>query len=232
MSPSSLPCLLLLTCTNNLTLTRHNAALGCIPYTYTYLTVPVNPLLYLPALFYYIIINTTRHYLPCTNSKPHSLPLSHHHSGPSSRATLCCFPLSFHHENEDQKEEEEEIKRSSPILFFFTSNDTAKHTIASKLHLLKKSPSRHSCLCVVCLCRKDTVREEEEKEGKRDSYDSDKGFLFPKLSLFLSLSLYSHIYTHTPGRTFPDSKGQREHCIALHYKIKTIDPPASFPLCA
>lgn len=31
----TLPCLFL-TCTNNLTLTRHNAALGCIPYTYTY----------------------------------------------------------------------------------------------------------------------------------------------------------------------------------------------------
>lgn len=124
--PSSLPCLLLLTCTNNLTLTRHNAALGCIPYTYTYSTSPV----YLPALFFYIIIvNTTRlgtthcNYLPCTNNKHnpptyrHSLPVSHHHSGPSSRAAaLCCFP-SFHHENETQKEEE--IKRSSPILFFF-----------------------------------------------------------------------------------------------------------------
>lgn len=31
----TLPCLLLLACTNNLTLTRHNAALGSIPYTYT-----------------------------------------------------------------------------------------------------------------------------------------------------------------------------------------------------
>lgn len=48
----TVPCLafLLLACTNNLTLTRHNAALGCIPYTYTYLPSPV----YLPALFFYI----------------------------------------------------------------------------------------------------------------------------------------------------------------------------------
>lgn len=77
----------------------------------------------------------------------------------------------------------------------------------------------------VCLCRKDTVREEEE-EGKRDSYDSDKDFFFPKLSLFLSLSFYRLIYTH-PGRNFPDSKGQREHCIALQNQD---DRPASFIL--
>lgn len=70
----------------------------------------------------------------------------------------------------------------------------------------------------VCLCRKDTVREEEEEEGKRDSYDSDKDFLFPKLSLFLSLSLYSHIYTRTQDEFFPTPKGRESialHCIAL-----------------
>lgn len=79
----------------------------------------------------------------------------------------------------------------------------------------------------VCLCRKDTVREEEEEEGKRDSYDSDKDFLFPKLSLFLSLSLYSHIIHTHPGRIFPDSKGQREQSIALQNQD---DRPARFIL--
>lgn len=128
MSPSSLPCLLLLACTNNLTLTRHNAALGCIPFTYTYLTVPVNPLLYLPALFYYIIINTTRHYLPCTNNKPHSLPLSHHHSGPSSRAAaLCCFPPFITKTNPKKKKKR---KSKGAVQNFFPSRPmTLRNTL-------------------------------------------------------------------------------------------------------
>lgn len=68
----------------------------------------------------------------------------------------------------------------------------------------------------VCLCRKDTVREEEGK--KRDSYDSDKDISLKvlKLALFLSLSLYSHIIHTLQDEFFPDSKGRRENCIALH----------------
>lgn len=84
----------------------------------------------------------------------------------------------------------------------------------------------------MCGCVSAEKTQYGKKKEKRDSYDLDKDFLFPKLSLFLSLSLYSHIYTRTQDETFPDSKGQREHCIALHYKIKKINPPGLFPLCA
>lgn len=83
----------------------------------------------------------------------------------------------------------------------------------------------------MCGCVSAEKTQYGKKKEKRDSYDLDKDFLFPKLSLFLSLSLYSHIYTRTQDEFFPTPKG-REHCIALHYKIKTIDPPASFSLCA
>lgn len=64
----------------------------------------------------------------------------------------------------------------------------------------------------MCGCVSAEKTQYGKKKEKRDWYDSDKDVFFLKPSL----SLCSHIYTHSPGRTFPDSKGQRAlHCIAL-----------------
>lgn len=76
----TLPCLLLLACTNNLTLTRHNAALGCIPYTYTYLTSPVSACtFFILSILQDLELPTATTYLSCSNNKhnlTHLPPLS------------------------------------------------------------------------------------------------------------------------------------------------------------
>lgn len=88
-------------------------------------------------------------------------------------------------------------------------------------------------MCVCVSAEKTQHGKKKRKRKKRDPYDSDKDILQSSETLSFSLSLsYSHIIHTLQDEIFPDPKRQREHCIALHYKVKKIDPLGLFPLCA
>lgn len=192
--------------------------------------------MYLPALCFYIsssssilqdleLPTATTYRVPITSTTHPPTATLYLHSGPSSRAALCCFPPSFHHENETQKEEEEEeIKRSSPILFFFpTSNDTAKHTSASKLHLLKRK-SLETLVCG-CVSAEKTQYGKKRKKREKETRTTQTKTSISRNCLSFSLFLSTATYTHAPRTNSSRlQRAEREHCIALHYKIKTIDP--------